>query len=75
MLKAGQHVITDPATTFRAFYSLGERQVQIKTQPAYTIEGVPGKCNPYRLEIVSNETHFSFQWFLTSISVTGSPIL
>jgi len=53
LLKAGQHVITDPSTTFRAFYSLGERQVQIKTQPAYTIEGVPVVLNVnlrYRVE-------------------------
>ncbi|KAJ3135556.1 cytochrome c oxidase subunit 1 [Physocladia obscura] len=41
LLKAGQHVITNPNTSFRGFYSLGERQVTFKTQPAYTIEGVP----------------------------------
>ncbi|KAI8585339.1 hypothetical protein BDZ88DRAFT_401219 [Geranomyces variabilis] len=40
MLDAGQHVITNPKTTFRRFYSLGERQVQIQTKPAYTVEGV-----------------------------------
>ncbi|KAJ3120726.1 hypothetical protein HK100_012681 [Physocladia obscura] len=41
LLKAGQHVITNPNTSFRGFYSLGERQATFKTQPAYTIEGVP----------------------------------
>lgn len=41
LLEAGQHVITNPKTTFRRFYSLGERQVQIQTKPAYTVEGVP----------------------------------
>lgn len=41
MLEAGQHVITNPKTTFRRFYSLGERQVQIETKSAYTVEGVP----------------------------------
>ncbi|KAJ3055726.1 hypothetical protein HK097_009536, partial [Rhizophlyctis rosea] len=41
LLEAGQHVITNPKTTFRRFYSLGERQVQIHTKPAYTVEGVP----------------------------------
>jgi regulator of protease activity HflC (stomatin/prohibitin superfamily) len=45
LLDAGQHVINDPKTTFRRFYSLGERQVQIKTQPAYTVEGVPVVLN------------------------------
>jgi len=40
-LEAGQHVITNPKTTFRRFYSLGERQVQIQTKPSYTLEGVP----------------------------------
>ena len=44
-LEAGQHVITDPKTTFRQFFSLGERQVKIKTEPAYTIEGVPVTLN------------------------------
>ncbi|KAI8825630.1 uncharacterized protein EV422DRAFT_563460 [Fimicolochytrium jonesii] len=44
-LEAGQHVITDPKTTFRGFYSLGERQVQLKTAPAYTVEGVPVVLN------------------------------
>ncbi|KAJ3388748.1 hypothetical protein HDU84_009444 [Entophlyctis sp. JEL0112] len=41
LLKAGQHVITNPNTSFRGFYSLGERQTTFKTQPAYTVEGVP----------------------------------
>ncbi|KAJ3126821.1 hypothetical protein HK098_007115 [Nowakowskiella sp. JEL0407] len=41
VLKAGQHVITNPNTLFRGFFSLGERQTTFKTQPAYTIEGVP----------------------------------
>ncbi|TPX59858.1 hypothetical protein SpCBS45565_g07637 [Spizellomyces sp. 'palustris'] len=41
LLEAGQHVITNPKTTFRRFYSLGERQVQVHTKPAYTVEGVP----------------------------------
>ncbi|KAJ3035233.1 hypothetical protein HDV00_004141 [Rhizophlyctis rosea] len=41
VLEAGQHVITNPKTTFRRFYSLGERQVQIQTKPSYTVEGVP----------------------------------
>jgi regulator of protease activity HflC (stomatin/prohibitin superfamily) len=41
VLQAGQHVITNPRTTFRRFYTLGERQVKIKTNPAYTVEGVP----------------------------------
>ncbi|KAJ1558303.1 hypothetical protein HK096_002407, partial [Nowakowskiella sp. JEL0078] len=41
LLTAGQHVITNPEMTFRGFYSLGERQTTFKTQPAYTIEGVP----------------------------------
>jgi regulator of protease activity HflC (stomatin/prohibitin superfamily) len=40
-LGAGQHVITNPSTTFRGFYSLCERQHTFKTKPAYTIEGVP----------------------------------
>jgi len=40
-LGAGQHVITNPHTTFRAFFSLSERQFTFKTQPAYTTEGVP----------------------------------
>lgn len=44
-LQAGQHVITNPNTTFRRFYTLGERQVKIRTQPAYTIEGVPVTLN------------------------------
>ncbi|KAJ3060179.1 hypothetical protein HDU98_003816, partial [Podochytrium sp. JEL0797] len=41
LMKAGQHVITNPTTSFRGFYSLGERQTTFKTQPAYTVEGVP----------------------------------
>ncbi|RKO88043.1 hypothetical protein BDK51DRAFT_35245, partial [Blyttiomyces helicus] len=41
LLPAGQHVITNPNTTFRGFFSLGERQIKFKTQPAYTVEGVP----------------------------------
>ncbi|KAI8828583.1 hypothetical protein BJ741DRAFT_653492 [Chytriomyces cf. hyalinus JEL632] len=41
LLKAGQHVITNPNTSFRGFYSLGERQTTFRTQPAYTVEGVP----------------------------------
>ncbi|KAJ3167823.1 hypothetical protein HDU87_001447, partial [Geranomyces variabilis] len=41
VLPPGQHVITNPKTTFRRFYTLGERQVQIQTKPAYTVEGVP----------------------------------
>ncbi|KAI8901215.1 hypothetical protein BC833DRAFT_535857 [Globomyces pollinis-pini] len=41
VLKTGQHVITNPNTTFRSFFSLGERQHAFKTQPAYTVEGVP----------------------------------
>ncbi|KAJ3286717.1 hypothetical protein HDU79_006281 [Rhizoclosmatium sp. JEL0117] len=45
LLKAGQHVITNPNTSFRAFYSLGERQTTFKTQPAYTVEGVPVVLN------------------------------
>ncbi|KAL7748478.1 hypothetical protein RI367_006173 [Sorochytrium milnesiophthora] len=40
LLGAGQHVITNPKTTFRKFYTLGERQVQIATKPSFTIEGV-----------------------------------
>ncbi|KAJ3066010.1 hypothetical protein HDU98_010665 [Podochytrium sp. JEL0797] len=45
LLKAGQHVITNANTSFRGFYSLGERQTTFKTQPAYTIEGVPVVLN------------------------------
>ncbi|KAJ3031336.1 UNVERIFIED_CONTAM: hypothetical protein HDU68_005078, partial [Siphonaria sp. JEL0065] len=45
LLKAGQHVITNPNTSFRGFYSLGERQTTFKTQPAYTVEGVPVVLN------------------------------
>ncbi|KAI9325012.1 hypothetical protein DFJ73DRAFT_767876 [Zopfochytrium polystomum] len=41
VLKAGQHVITNPNTSFRGFLTLGERQTTFKTQPAYTVEGVP----------------------------------
>ncbi|KAI8894764.1 band 7 family-domain-containing protein [Globomyces pollinis-pini] len=41
VLEAGQHVITNPHTTFRDMFSLGERQHPFKTQPAYTSEGVP----------------------------------
>ncbi|KAJ3310564.1 hypothetical protein HDV04_004892 [Boothiomyces sp. JEL0838] len=40
-LKGGQHVLTNPSTTFRSFLSLGERQHAFRTQPAYTLEGVP----------------------------------
>ncbi|ORZ38202.1 hypothetical protein BCR44DRAFT_34000 [Catenaria anguillulae PL171] len=40
-LPAGQHVITNPTTTFRGFFSLAERQKTFKTKPAYTVEGVP----------------------------------
>ncbi|KAI9008039.1 hypothetical protein BC832DRAFT_591291 [Gaertneriomyces semiglobifer] len=40
-LPAGQHVLLNMGTTFRQFYTLGERQAMIKTQPAYTLEGVP----------------------------------
>jgi hypothetical protein len=32
-LGGGQHVITNPSTTYRAFYSLGERQHSFRTQP------------------------------------------
>ncbi|KAJ3217684.1 hypothetical protein HK099_005382 [Clydaea vesicula] len=39
-LGAGQHVITS-STTFRSFFTLGERQHTFKTQPAYTLETVP----------------------------------
>ncbi|SPQ94364.1 unnamed protein product (mitochondrion) [Plasmodiophora brassicae] len=45
LLGAGQHVLTNPNTTFRCFYSLGERQLTFKTLPAYTIEGVPVVLN------------------------------
>ncbi|KAJ3027846.1 UNVERIFIED_CONTAM: hypothetical protein HDU68_002991 [Siphonaria sp. JEL0065] len=45
LLKAGQHVITNPNTSFRGFYSLGERQTTFRTQPAYTVEGVPVVLN------------------------------
>ncbi|KAJ3207050.1 hypothetical protein HDU83_003584 [Entophlyctis luteolus] len=45
LLRAGQHVITNPNTSFRGFYSLGERQTTFKTQPAYTVEGVPVVLN------------------------------
>ncbi|BFZ53615.1 hypothetical protein PYCC9005_000643 [Savitreella phatthalungensis] len=38
---AGQHVITNPKCTFRGFFTLGERQRSFRTQPAYTVEGVP----------------------------------
>lgn len=38
-LHGGQHLITNPHTTFRCFYSLGERQHSFRTQPAYTLEG------------------------------------
>ncbi|ORY87919.1 hypothetical protein BCR37DRAFT_375881 [Protomyces lactucae-debilis] len=38
---AGQHVITNPKCTFRGFFTLGERQKSFRTQPAYTLEGVP----------------------------------
>ncbi|KAI9358922.1 hypothetical protein DFJ73DRAFT_757813 [Zopfochytrium polystomum] len=41
VMKAGQHVITNPNTSFRGFFTLGERQTTFKTQPAYTVEGVP----------------------------------
>ncbi|KAI9217830.1 hypothetical protein BC828DRAFT_360701, partial [Blastocladiella britannica] len=40
-LPAGQHVITNPKTTFRGFFSLAERQTTFATKPAYTLEGVP----------------------------------
>ncbi|KNE62369.1 hypothetical protein AMAG_18858 [Allomyces macrogynus ATCC 38327] len=40
-LPAGQHVITNPNTTFRGFFSLSERQKTFETKPAYTVEGVP----------------------------------
>lgn len=40
-LSAGQHVITNPRATFRGFFTLGERQKSFRTQPAYTLEGVP----------------------------------
>lgn len=40
-LKAGQHVNTRTDVTFRGFFSLGERQLSFKTQPTYTVEGVP----------------------------------
>ena len=40
-LSAGQHVITNPRATFRGFFTLGERQRSFRTQPAYTLEGVP----------------------------------
>ena len=53
LLEAGQHVINDPKTTFRRFYSLQERQVQIRTQPAYTREGVPVVLNVnFRYKVV-----------------------
>lgn len=51
-LTAGQHVITNPHTTFRSFYSLSERQHTFGTQPAYTLEGVPvvlDLCLRYRI--------------------------
>ena len=38
---AGQHVITNPRCTFRGFFTFGERQKAFRTQPAYTLEGVP----------------------------------
>jgi regulator of protease activity HflC (stomatin/prohibitin superfamily) len=38
---AGQHVIVNPRCTFRGFFTLGERQKSFRTQPAYTLEGVP----------------------------------
>lgn len=37
----GQHVITNPRATFRGFFTLGERQRSFRTEPAYTLEGVP----------------------------------
>jgi regulator of protease activity HflC (stomatin/prohibitin superfamily) len=40
-LGAGQHVITNPRCTFRGFFTYGERQRSFRTQPAYTLEGVP----------------------------------
>ncbi|KAI8614758.1 hypothetical protein BC830DRAFT_1257003 [Chytriomyces sp. MP71] len=45
LLQAGQHVITNSNTSFRGFYSLGERQTTFRTQPAYTVEGVPVVLN------------------------------
>ncbi|KAI8609629.1 hypothetical protein BC830DRAFT_1070712, partial [Chytriomyces sp. MP71] len=45
LLSAGQHVITNANTSFRGFYSLGERQTTFRTQPAYTVEGVPVVLN------------------------------
>ncbi|KAI8614760.1 hypothetical protein BC830DRAFT_1045882, partial [Chytriomyces sp. MP71] len=41
LLRAGQHVLTNANTTFRGFYSLGERQTSFKTASSYTVEGVP----------------------------------
>jgi regulator of protease activity HflC (stomatin/prohibitin superfamily) len=49
---AGQHVVTNPTTTFRGFFPLGERyfymyfitlsrQHTITTEPALTLESVP----------------------------------
>lgn len=38
-LNAGQHVITNPRTTYRGFFTTGERQKSFRTQPAYTLEG------------------------------------
>lgn len=38
---AGQHVITNPRATFRGFFTYSERQQSFRTQPAYTLEGVP----------------------------------
>lgn len=41
VLEGGQHVITDQDTTFRAFYTLSERQYIFKSKPTYTVEGIP----------------------------------
>ncbi|ORZ31432.1 hypothetical protein BCR44DRAFT_143727 [Catenaria anguillulae PL171] len=44
-LPAGQHVVTNPNTTYRGFFSLAERQKTFKTKPSYTVEGVPVVLN------------------------------
>lgn len=40
-LPAGQHVITNANTFFRAFYTLSQSQYTFQTKPAMTAESVP----------------------------------
>ncbi|KAI9348961.1 hypothetical protein DFJ73DRAFT_934580 [Zopfochytrium polystomum] len=65
VLKAGQHVITNPNTSFRGFLTLGERQTTFKTQPAYPLS------NPAQSAVNSVVSRLSYQQFMRAKSIGG----